>query len=77
VNISKEDCELFGITPENLHISASPNTKAWLRHHAEEGLALLDEHHRLLPEGNFSLLERLVFRFDLRRKIALFPANMR
>ena len=61
VNISKEDCERFGIKPEDLSKSASPNIRSWLRHHAEEGLALLSEHRRIMPQGKFSLFERMVF----------------
>lgn len=63
VNISREDCEHFGISEEDLQASSSLKVKAWLRYHAEQGIALLEEHHRLLPTGNFSLFERLVFRF--------------
>jgi len=62
VNISREDCEHFGITPEDWHESSSLKVKAWLHYHAKQGIALLEEHHRLLPKGNFSLFERLVFR---------------
>lgn len=61
VNISMEDCEHFGINLEDLHTCSSPKVKAWLRYHAQKGIALLEEHHRLLPKGNFSLFERLVF----------------
>lgn len=63
VNISREDCERFGINAEDLHVSFSLKVKAWLRDHAEKGIALLEEHHRLLPTGNFSYFEQLVFRF--------------
>jgi hypothetical protein len=61
VNISQEDCDRFEITLDDLH-SMSPKVNPWLRHHAEEGMALLAEHHRIMPQGNFSRLERLVFK---------------
>jgi hypothetical protein len=62
VNISIEDCQRFGIKQENLSKDSSPNIKSWLRHHAEEGMAFLSEHHRLMPKTKFSLLERAVFK---------------
>ncbi len=63
VNISKEDCEHFSISPEELRAGVvTPSIDRWLKHHAQAGLALLDEHHRRLPEGNFSWFEKLVFR---------------
>lgn len=61
VNISKEDCDIFEIKLDDLH-SLSPKVKLWLRHHAEEGMNLLAEHHQIMPQGNFSRLERLVFK---------------
>jgi len=62
VNISVEECERLGISREDLHNSSSPNIKSWLRLHASDGMALLDEHNRILPQGKFSLLERAVFK---------------
>lgn len=61
VNISKEDCDRFDIKLDDLH-KMSPKVKPWLRHHAEEGMALLAEHHRIMPLGKFSRLERVVFK---------------
>ena len=61
INISQEECERFEIKLDDLH-RMSPKVQSWLRHHAEEGMALLAEHHRIMPEGNFSRLERLVFK---------------
>jgi ATP-dependent protease Clp ATPase subunit len=61
VNISKEDCDRFEINLEDLR-KMSPNVKLWLQHHAEEGMALLADHHRIMPKGNFSMLERVVFK---------------
>lgn len=61
VNISKEDCLLFGIGPADLINSDSDAIKLWFCHHAQEGLSLLQEHHRLLPQGKFSLLARGTF----------------
>jgi hypothetical protein len=62
INISLEDFERFGIRQEDLHNSSSPAIISWLRHHAREGLSLLIEHNRILPQGNFSLLEKAVFK---------------
>ena len=62
INISAEECELFGITQEDLYDPCSPKIGSWLRHHAREGISLLSEHHQLLPQGKFSLFERAVFK---------------
>ncbi|HSH19119.1 MAG TPA: hypothetical protein VLA03_01625, partial [Draconibacterium sp.] len=62
INIPKEDCKRFDIKKEDFHMTSSPNIRAWLNHHAWEGLALLDEHRRIMPEGKFSLLERMTFK---------------
>ena len=61
VNISKEECDIFGISEKDLYNVSSPKIKKWFRKHAEDGMALLDEHHRRLPEGDFSLLARATF----------------
>jgi len=61
VNISKEDCDRFEIELDDLH-KMSPKVKSWLRHHAEEGMDLLAEHHRIMPQGKFSWLEKVVFK---------------
>lgn len=61
VNISIEDCDRFDIKPDDLY-GKSPKVKTWLRHHAEEGMDLLAEHDQRMPQGNFSRLERLVFK---------------
>jgi len=62
VNISREEFQRFGINPEDLHISSSANIRSWLRYHAGEGMTLLSEYNRLMPEGKFSLLEKAVFK---------------
>jgi hypothetical protein len=62
INIPIEDFERFGIRQEDLHNSSSPAVISWLCHHAREGLSLLNEHNRSLPQGNFSLLEKAVFK---------------
>ena len=67
VNISKEDCERFKIKPEDLSNSSLPNISSWLRHHAGEGMALLAEHRRIMPQGKFTLLERMVFNYVYER----------
>jgi len=63
INIPKEDCERFDIKKEDLHNRSSPNILTWLHHHASEGIALLEEHRRIMPQGKFSLLERMTFKF--------------
>jgi len=71
VNISKEECDNFGITEKDLYNVSSLKIKKWIRKHAEDGLALLEEHHRRLPEGDFSLLAKatfpLVYEFPARK----------
>jgi len=62
INISKEDCDRFEIKLDDLH-NMTPKVKPWLRHHAEEGMALLAEHYRIMPQGKFSWLERIAFKF--------------
>lgn len=62
VNIAQEECRQFGITEADLALKSSPAISAWMHHHALEGLALLEEHRRLLPMGKFTLLERMTFR---------------
>ncbi|QEC69134.1 hypothetical protein FRZ67_18110 [Panacibacter ginsenosidivorans] len=61
VNISAEDCSLFGIGADELHNKNSDAVRAWFAHHAQKGMELLEEHHRLLPQGKFSLLARGTF----------------
>lgn len=71
VNISKEECQLFGIENEDLQNSQSEGIKKWFKFRAEQGLTLLEEHHQNLPKGNFSLLTRatfpLVYEFPARK----------
>lgn len=62
VNISKEDFVRFGIKKEDLQNSSSPNIRAWLQHHSEEGISLLEKHRKNMPRGKFSILEKMVFR---------------
>ena len=61
VNISKEECDHWGITQEDLFNVSSLNIKKWLRQRAEDGMALLTEHHKRLPEGRFSPIARATF----------------
>ncbi|KAA9039494.1 hypothetical protein FW778_11795 [Ginsengibacter hankyongi] len=61
VNISAEDCSLFGISPDELYDKDSEAVKEWLRYHAQKGLDLLEEHHCLLPQAKFSWLARATF----------------
>ncbi|WP_372768122.1 class 1 isoprenoid biosynthesis enzyme [Lutibacter sp.] len=61
VNITKEECLLFGIETADLHNRQSAGIKKWFQYRAEQGLALLEEHHQRLPEGRFSLLTRATF----------------
>jgi len=71
VNITEEECQIFEIGPEDLQDKGSPRIRKWFRHRAEQGLDLLAEHHRRLPEGNFSLLSKatfpLVYEFPARK----------
>jgi hypothetical protein len=62
INIPMEECTSFGIEMEDLGNVTSPKIQSWLRHHAHEGLEFLKEHHRLMPEGAFTLFERAVFK---------------
>lgn len=62
INISMEDCERFGISKKDIHNSSLPNIRSWLCHHAREGMDLLLKHHKIMPEGEFSLLEKAVFK---------------
>lgn len=61
VNISQEDCMQFDISQEDLNDPSSLKIKKWMRQRAKDGLQLLEEHHRRLHEGNFSLLARWTF----------------
>lgn len=61
INIPAEDFKRFGLRIHDLHNKDSEPVKAWCRHHADEGLALLEEHHRRLPQGKFSWLARGTF----------------
>ena len=62
INIPLEECTSFGIEMEDLGNLTSPKIQSWLRFHANEGLELLKEHHRILHERAFSLFERAVFK---------------
>lgn len=61
VNISQEECAQHNITKEDLSNPDSPKVKEWLQARALAGLKLLEEHHRRLPEGRFSLLQKWTF----------------
>jgi len=63
VNISKEECQQFEIEPVNFHDKESASIKKWFYSRAEKGLSLLNEHHKKITKGNFSLLIRLTFFF--------------
>ena len=63
INISKEDVDYFGITEDDMHNKSSSAIKLWLKHHAKEGLTLLSEHHRIMPQGKFTTLEKMVFKY--------------
>jgi len=62
INISQEEWELFKIKQEDLYRRSSPAIASWLLYHAREGMAFLSEHHQLMPQGKFSLLQRAVFK---------------
>lgn len=61
VNISREECTRLEISREDLNDPSSVKIKKWLVQRALDGMKLLDEHHRRLPEGNFSPLSRWTF----------------
>lgn len=61
VNISREDCDLFGIDHDELHDPNSESIKAWFYHHAAVGMELLSKHHEILPQARFSFLARATF----------------
>ena len=61
VNISKEECSQFNIVKEDLNDPSSLKIRRWLQQRAKDGMQLLEEHHRRLPEGDFSLLESWTF----------------
>ena len=61
VNISREECTQFDISEKDLNDPSSLKIKKWLFQRARDGMKLLEEHHRRLPEGNFSLISRWTF----------------
>jgi hypothetical protein len=61
VNISREDCDRFKIKQEDL-LQKSPRVESWLCYHAKQGMDLIAEHHRIMPQGKFSLLQKAVFK---------------
>ena len=61
VNVTKEECAEFNITQEDLHNISAPSIKKWFQYKAQYGMALLKEHRRRLPEGQFKLLTRATF----------------
>ena len=71
INISKEDCQIFEITKEDILNINSPKIKERLRSTANQGMQLLDDHRANLHKGKFSLLTRatfpLVYEFPARR----------
>lgn len=61
VNISKEECDKFGISENDLMNINSPRIQKWYYQRSLDGLSLLEEHHRRLPKGGFSILARATF----------------
>ncbi|WP_157514668.1 hypothetical protein [Mangrovimonas sp. TPBH4] len=61
VNISQEDCLKFDIEKKDLYDSSSLKIKKWTRQRAFDGMKLLEEHHSILQDTEFSLLERWTF----------------
>jgi len=62
INISKEECDLFGIKEKDFQNDDSQKIKSWLKFHAKEGISLLRKHRENLSKGNFSKFEKLVFK---------------
>lgn len=61
INIPLEESNRFGIMTEDL-MNGSQGVKLWLKHHAAEGMSLLDEHHRKMNQCKFSGLQKAVFK---------------
>lgn len=61
VNITREECSRLGITRDDLVSGISDKIRPWIYFHAREGVELLNEHNKNLPQGNFSIFEKLVF----------------
>ncbi len=61
VNLSQEEVESLGISPEELRDPTSPGVQRWLQKHALEGMQLLEEHEKRVRSGNFSRLARATF----------------
>jgi len=62
INIPVEEFDRFGIRKDDLGNCSSPAIRSWLCYHAGEGMKLLSEHHRRMPKGNFSILQKAVFK---------------
>ncbi|TRX71947.1 hypothetical protein [Carboxylicivirga sp. M1479] len=58
VNISKEDCERFGIRPDYIRDRSHPSVQAWFVHQANKGLKLINEHHENMKKADFSYLTK-------------------
>ncbi|WP_242084892.1 hypothetical protein [Aestuariivivens sediminis] len=61
VNISQEDCTIFGIERKDLRAPNSLKIRNWIRQRAIDGMELLEEHHRRLKSNKFSLFEKWTF----------------
>jgi len=62
INIPVEEFERFGIRKEDLGNYSSQAIRSWLCYHAAEGMKLLSDHYRRMPKGNFSPLQKAVFK---------------
>jgi len=58
VNITKEDCERFGISMDIIRDRSHPSVQAWFIHQANKGLKLIEAHHKNMLEADFSWLTR-------------------
>ena len=61
VNISLEECHVFGIGRQDLLRKTSEGISRWRHFKALKGLELLDRHSKNVPIGKFSILERMTF----------------
>lgn len=61
INITREDCEHFQIRDGDFADIKLPGIQKWILHHAQEGMNLLDEHHRQLKKVRFSKLALATF----------------
>ncbi|MFN1834178.1 hypothetical protein AB2B38_002855 [Balneola sp. MJW-20] len=63
INISREDFERLDMTLNDLYNINSGPMIIWRKEHALEGIRLIEKHHEQLLQNDFSLLERMAFKY--------------